>query len=521
VHECLDVLLARATSSVADGEVEAMTADVTDPAEEVRDILGKVCAFLRVKTDTKTFAAVFQLVDEAAATIDWVEAQSESGGGGGSSSSSSNSSSSSCLRDAVSKAAAEMALGQMKMWTSQESPPTFLAYCDLAAGHINRIKTVSVRAAGTAVGAAGSAGSAGSACEGTAAAAGEVDCDGIIRLYRTCITSFISTEGGEPLSSKTLERLFTSLRACSLNGSGDDDDGDATNALEASTLIRELVRTRRTSAATLNLSKGGEASSSAVAAMKTFQAQAAAAISRLSELPDSATPLLHLTRVVETVQSFVEEDVLQLHTSQLLFTAQAVVKSHTLRHLEPAAISQVVCNHIGGMFEGNQQALKSHAEALYKMAGTAGLVRFRSVSRQLVGLGETLSSRLGVRLANKAFVGSVVTPAIVNAFNLHARHTRHTAWRYLCSTCKPSGIQLYAAVVAALDIAGRLGPTVYASIHSQLSAARASWIGQTSVQTALHAVILGHTKSKHVVVGMPQFQGFQQVREKRQTYIYI
>ena len=313
MHECLDVLLARATSSVADGEVEAMTADVTDPAEEVRGILGKVCAFLRVKTDTKTFAAVFQLVDEAAATIDWVEAQSESGGGGGSSSSSSSSNSnSSGLRDAVSKAAAEMALGQMKMWTSQESPPTFLAYCDLAAGHINRIKTVSVRAAGTAVGAAGSAGSA---CEGTAAAAGEVDCDGIIRLYRTCITSFISTEGGEPLSSKTLERLFTSLRACSLNGSGDDDDGDATNALEASTLIRELVRTRRTSAATLNLSKGGEASSSAVAAMKTFQAQAAAAISRLSELPDSATPLLHLTRVVETVQAFVEENVLQLHTS--------------------------------------------------------------------------------------------------------------------------------------------------------------------------------------------------------------
>ena len=459
-----------------------MTADLTDPAEEVRGILGKVCAFLRIKTDTKTFTTMFQLVDEAAATLDWVGAQSEGGEGGGSSSSSSSSGSSSGLRDAVSKAAAEMALGQMKMWTS---PPTFLAYCDLAAAHINRIKTVSVRAAGAAVGAAGSAGSA---CEGTAVAAGAagVDCDEIIRLYRECITSFISTEGGEPLSSKTLERLFTSLRACSLNGSGDDDDGDATNALEASTLIRELVRTRRTSAATLKSVGGGGVSGSAVAAIKTFQAQAAAAISRLSELPDGATPLLHLTRVVETVQAFTEEDVLQLLGRHLTHTAQAVVKSHTLRHLEPAAISQVVCNHIGGMFEGDQQALKSHAEALYKMAGTAGLVRFRSVSRQLVVLGETLSSRFGASMANKVLVGSVVTPAIVKAFAQYSPggHTGHTAWRYLCGTCKPSGVQLYAAVVAALDIAGRLGPTVYASVHSQLSAARASWTGQTTVQTA-------------------------------------
>ena len=468
-----------------------MTADLTDPAEEVRGILGKVCAFLRIKTDTKTFTTMFQLVDEAAATLDWVGAPSEGEEGGSSSSrssssrSSSSSSSSSGLRDAVSTAAAEMALGQMKMWTS---PPTFLAYCDLAAAHINRIKTVSVRAAGAAVGAAGSAGSV---CEGTAVAAGAagVDCDEIIRLYRECITSFISTEGGEPLSSKTLERLFTSLRACSLNGSGDDDDGDATNALEASTLIRELVRTRRTSAATLKSVGGGGVSGSAVAAMKTFQAQAAAAIYRLSELPDSATPLLHLTRVVETVQAFTEEDVLQLLGRHLTHTAQAVVKSHTLRHLEPAAISQVVCNHIGGMFEGDQQALKSHAEALYKMAGTAGLVRFRSVSRQLVVLGETLSSRFGASMANKVLVGSVVTPAIVKAFSQYSsnsatRHTGHTAWRYLCGTCKPSGVQLYAAVVAALDIAGRLGPTVYASVHSQLSAARASWTGQTTVQTA-------------------------------------
>ena len=108
--------------------------------------------------------------------------------------------------------------------------------------------------------------------------------------------------------------------------------------------------------------------------------------------------------------------------------------------------------------------IKVHVEALYKMAGAAELVQYRHVSRQLAALGESLSIRCGDFIAEK-LVSLCVTPSILASVKAFFKHTRHTAWATLCWQCRPGANQLYAAVVAALDIAGHFGQHCYATVR--------------------------------------------------------